>query len=82
MLREIAEYHRAGENKNMWELKAEFRSTATTAAASSNGGGDQSGKRDRNDNDDNFYLDLFFNFLQTFFSSDYAYCKHVLNICL
>ena len=59
VLREIAEYHRAGENKNMWELKAEFRSAATTAAASSNGGGDQSGKRDRNDNDDNFYLDLF-----------------------
>lgn len=38
VLRDIAEYHRMGEHKNMWELKSEFKS-----AAASNSGGDQKG---------------------------------------
>lgn len=31
VLREIAEYHRSGENKNLWELKSEFKSVTSTA---------------------------------------------------
>jgi aminoglycoside phosphotransferase family enzyme len=33
VLREIADYHRQGEHRNMWELKGEFKSS--TAAAPS-----------------------------------------------
>jgi hypothetical protein len=47
VLREIAEYHRAGEHKNMWESKAEFRSAAI---ASSSGGGEKAGGNDRGGN--------------------------------
>ena len=35
VLRDIAHYHRIGEHKNMWELKAEYRSAA--AAGGGNG---------------------------------------------
>jgi len=43
VLRDIAEYHRMGEHKNMWELKSEFKSAVSSAAASNSGGGGQSG---------------------------------------
>mmetsp|Transcript_6984 Transcript_6984/g.15074 ORF Transcript_6984/g.15074 Transcript_6984/m.15074 type:complete len:335 (-) Transcript_6984:185-1189(-) len=33
VLRDIAEYHRMGEHKNMWELKAEFRSAVSASSA-------------------------------------------------
>jgi hypothetical protein len=41
VLRDIAEYHRTGEHKNMWELKSEFKSavSSTAPASSSSGGG-------------------------------------------
>ena len=53
VLRDIAEYHRTGEHKNMWELKAEFRSAALTSGSSSVGGdqGGSAGVRDDNDED-------------------------------
>lgn len=31
VLRDIADYHRIGEHKNMWELKAEYKSSVTTS---------------------------------------------------
>eukprot|EP00578_Thalassiosira_sp_NH16_P030696 CAMPEP_0181077760 /NCGR_PEP_ID=MMETSP1071-20121207/1128_1 /TAXON_ID=35127 /ORGANISM="Thalassiosira sp., Strain NH16" /LENGTH=323 /DNA_ID=CAMNT_0023159037 /DNA_START=10 /DNA_END=981 /DNA_ORIENTATION=+ len=45
VLRVIADYHRMGEHKNMWELKSEFTSAVAPAAASSSGGGGQVGAR-------------------------------------
>ena len=36
VLRDIADYHRMGEFKNMWELKAEFRSAAVSAPSTKN----------------------------------------------
>lgn len=41
VLRDIADYHRTGEHKNMWELKSEFKSavSSSAAASSSSGGG-------------------------------------------
>ncbi|KAL7546060.1 hypothetical protein ACHAWF_009402 [Thalassiosira exigua] len=44
VLRDIADYHRMGEHKNMWELKSEFKSAVASSAASSSGGGASSGK--------------------------------------
>ncbi|KAL7520452.1 hypothetical protein ACHAWX_005171 [Stephanocyclus meneghinianus] len=38
VLRDIADYHRIGEHKNMWELKAEYRSAASVTAGASAGG--------------------------------------------
>jgi hypothetical protein len=38
VLRDIADYHRIGEHKNMWELKAEYRSAASVTAGASSGG--------------------------------------------
>jgi len=43
VLRDIADYHRMGEYKNMWELKSEYKSavglSSAAAASNSNGGG-------------------------------------------
>jgi hypothetical protein len=45
VLRDIADYHRIGEHKNMWELKAEYRSSAVASADSA---GDKSGVAQNN----------------------------------
>ncbi|KAL3821739.1 hypothetical protein ACHAXA_008475 [Cyclostephanos tholiformis] len=39
VLRDIAEYHRTGEHKNMWELKSEFKSAISSTAPASNSSG-------------------------------------------
>lgn len=43
VLRDIAEYHRMGEHKNMWELKAEFKSAVNTSSAAASGSGPSNG---------------------------------------
>jgi hypothetical protein len=43
VLREIADYHRIGEHKNMWELKTEYRSAASASRGSV---GDETGAPD------------------------------------
>lgn len=37
VLKDIADYHRIGEYKNMWELKAEYRSTTLSSEAEKKG---------------------------------------------